>query len=155
MKTILDVLRWIFALIILYLISNYALTSLLYVFEFIFTKLSGLKPYLYWIIIFPGLTLTFFIFTTLLILLIRFIIKITVRQPIALSILFGILFAIGSILTIILIWTEILSFSWQNLPYSTLNKILFTFFIGGLAFQVPYITYLAFKSKYSQKLMIQ
>lgn len=138
------------ALLILYIVTNYAITGLLYVFEFIIRHLSGLGAFLYWILILPILTFIFAIYSTILSFIFKIFIQKIVRQPISLSITFGILFALSLVVSIILFWIGVLDLSWTKYPYSILNKILFTFFMGGLTIQVPIILYYSFKKKVSQ-----
>lgn len=154
MKTIFDVLRWVIALLILYIVTNYAITGLLYVFEFIVRHLSALSAFLYWILILPILTLIFALYSTILSLIFKFIIQIFVRQTISLSITFGILFALSLVVLIILFWIGVLDLSWTKYPYSILNKILFTFFIGGLTMQVPITLYFSIQKKGSQNKLL-
>lgn len=136
MKTIFDVFRWLTALIILCLVTNYSSVGILYVFEFIVKHLSHSRILYIWFMI-PALALCSILIWFLLAIVYKLIITFIVRQSTSFSIVFGVLFAATYIGFLILFWSGIIKLSWEIYNFPTINKVLFTLFVGGIALTLP------------------
>lgn len=127
-SVLLDVLRWIIGLVILFIVLNYTQVSIYYIFEFFVRNLISLNLVFYflaWVFMVAALMgIVYFIYTIVLT-LISFIVK----QKKAFSMITGLLFGLGILVNLILFWTNLLTFSWELLPYSKLNKIFYSIYL--------------------------
>jgi hypothetical protein len=134
---IIDFLLWPVALLLLYLVTHLSMTGIFYAFEFIVRLFSKLRFIFYILLIIPIISILHAIIYMVLITLYKLIIGVIVRQWKSLSLIFGILFTLEIIVFLILFWVGVIDFSWENLRFSTMNKIIFSILFLSLTIIPP------------------
>ena len=151
MRTILTILRWIIALLLILVILNFSLIGIFYATEFVFRITQKLSPFLYVMVVPPILIFLWWLTSMILLPINRGIIVLLVKQTYAFSLMIRLLISFGIIIFLILFWKGIIEFSWQELRYHKLNTVLFSIFIAGLLF-LPSILHNSFINESSSNL---
>ena len=130
-----DIIRWLIALIILPIVVWLIFLFFMYPFEWLLSISTKwyLFFHLFFWFFFGSLILGF---STALGVLISYLSKFLVRQT---NIYASLLFIVLLILVGFCIygaWSDYIEFSWENLPYPTLNRIIFTISVLGIL-QIP------------------